>query len=375
MSEAVTFFQVAAALLGTILISGVLAESRGLQGNGNNSSSIQPWLVPLLIAIVLLGFVVGELISLGVLLGQPPTQSKRTVVLGSIGTATAATAVLALLPHWPDAGLRGFCGLLGLLLGIGLVGVATADHVENSIYGGLGGGGVLRECPGVGDDSAFAGTVISEPDTAVRATPGVSRRDRIVTRFPTGCVLGFRGFCLGKPVSDALTGTPDGRWFVLADRTVVASANVRDLPLDASGPDPAAEGPIRCRGGSVVVPGVRRVAVDANGQIRASIAGSIGRVPFVGFAIRTKGLGQNWQRLEPDNSPGNGATSRVAVAGFTRPAVVAAVICLAEEVPSRQPNSIQTSYLATNRRAGAPRVPPTPERDAARDTACALSAS
>lgn len=362
MTNPTSFFQVSATLLGTLLISGVLAETRA------RSSEPSRWASVLLLAVIA-SFVVGELLCLDVLVGQPPTRDERLYVEVALAVCALSTCVLAMHAVTP-AGKRWFSRVaLVAVPVVSVLGFAAAQHVESSVYSGLTHEGLLAQCPGVARGSAFIGSVISAPDTAIRDTPGVNPANRILHRYPTDCVLGFKGFCLGTPVNDSSNKLPDGRWFELQGQGgVVSSANIRNIAV--GGPaDPAEARPSACHGGAKsYAPLVLRK--PRRGVLRAT-SRSAGSIPYVGFAIEfDDGSGKvSWHRLRPDLDPAGGIEGRIKVANFRRPALALATICLGAEVPAAGATDSSVHGL------GRPAPPSTPTALAAgRTTACSLSA-
>jgi hypothetical protein len=72
--------------------------------------------------------------------------------------------------------------------------------------------------------------------TRTRKTPALSAP--VTGNVPAGCTVVFTGYCLGDIVTDATSGTPDTRWFVLAGGGVMASAVVHGNPPPKLGPSP-----------------------------------------------------------------------------------------------------------------------------------------
>jgi hypothetical protein len=70
--------------------------------------------------------------------------------------------------------------------------------------------------------------------TRVRKAPALSAP--VAGNIPAGCTVVFTGYCLGDIVTDATSGTPDTRWFILAGGGVMASAIVHGNPPPKLGP-------------------------------------------------------------------------------------------------------------------------------------------
>jgi hypothetical protein len=62
---------------------------------------------------------------------------------------------------------------------------------------------------------------------------GASLQAAVRSQLPSGCTVGFSGYCLGDVVRDETAGTPDMRWFIIPGGGVVSSAIVHgDPPAD-----------------------------------------------------------------------------------------------------------------------------------------------
>ena len=62
---------------------------------------------------------------------------------------------------------------------------------------------------------------------------GASLQAPVRSQLPSGCTVGFSGYCLGDVVRDETAGTPDMRWFIIPGGGVVSSAIVHgDPPAD-----------------------------------------------------------------------------------------------------------------------------------------------
>ena len=51
---------------------------------------------------------------------------------------------------------------------------------------------------------------------AIEVGRGANLDEPVLSTIPTGCTVGFTGYCLGQKVADATAGTPDVRWFRFA---------------------------------------------------------------------------------------------------------------------------------------------------------------
>ena len=142
---------------------------------------------------------------------------------------------------------------------------------------------------------------------------GASPGDPVVSTVASHCTLGFTGFCLGASMRDATSHTPDVRWFILSDGTVVPSAIIHGNP-------PAKLQPSHCRNDRPAPTEITlTVTAGASGDILASASGD--NVEIAGFAARTAG---KWQQLALTDD----TTLRATWHPSAGPAVVVAAACL-----------------------------------------------
>ncbi|MBR7834115.1 helix-turn-helix domain-containing protein [Actinospica durhamensis] len=131
-------------------------------------------------------------------------------------------------------------------------------------------------CPPAPPGAVAFTAVTYKPGTNVRG--GASLDAPVVAALPTGCLLSFSGYCLGQSLRDQRAGTPDMRWFKLADgRGVVASAVV-------SGNPPPNLTPSDCPR-DVPLPAEIRLRVRAAAAHNAVVLSASGlNTPIVGYA-------------------------------------------------------------------------------------------
>lgn len=79
-------------------------------------------------------------------------------------------------------------------------------------------------CAGVPVYGAKYFAVTAQNGVNARSGPGPEYQQ--LNHYPTGCTLGFDGYCIGYPETDFIAGTPDQRWLVLHERRQLISAAV-----------------------------------------------------------------------------------------------------------------------------------------------------
>ncbi len=131
-------------------------------------------------------------------------------------------------------------------------------------------------CPSAPSGAVAFTAVTYKPGTNVRG--GASLDAPVVAALPTNCLLSFSGFCLGQSLRDQRAGTPDMRWFKLADgRGVVASAVVSGNPPPNLTPSDCPQ--------DVPVPAEIRLRLKASGAHNAVVLSASGlNAPIVGYA-------------------------------------------------------------------------------------------
>ena len=196
--------------------------------------------------------------------------------------ATSAEPVLPDGPvprRWPRR--RAFLALAAAVL---LVGAAAAwrpgDRTDRTATEPI--------CPRLPATRAFTGETYG---SGAPIHVGATADDPLVSTVPSHCTLGFTGFCLGATMTDATSGTPDIRWFMLADGTVVPSAVIHGNP-------PAKLRPSPCRHARPEPVAIAlEVAADIAkpGAILARASGH--NVDIVGFAARQATGATQWQQF------------------------------------------------------------------------------
>jgi len=197
---------------------------------------------------------------------------------------------------------------------------------------------VVATCPGASTASAFQG-VIGSPlpgPAAVRTGAGIGSSFRILRRYPSGCPLGFKGYCLGQPVPDFRSPSlPDGRWFFLDGESGFIASAVID-----GDPPPSME-PGSCPGSvpppshvQLVAPQRARITSIATFVVRATNAPYVSLVAWYPDTPDASSTPYRWHQIGVVTDPRGGI-----VRWDTRPVpgvrvVVAAVACLAVNFPS-----------------------------------------
>ena len=207
-------------------------------------------------------------------------------------------------------------------------------------------------CPRLPATRAFTGETYG---SGAPIRTGASPDDALVSIVPSHCTLGFTGFCLGAKMPDATSRTPDIRWFILTDGTVVPSAVIHGNP-------PAKLRPSLCRN-SRPGPGAISLEVAADsakpGTILARASGQ--NVDIVGFAARQATGQAGWRQIGLSEGPLFRATWQPAQpTGPLSAITVVAVACLGggsptdvtdvRALPSGRP-SLSTQELAAAARS------------------------
>ncbi|MET8154536.1 helix-turn-helix domain-containing protein [Actinoplanes sp. NPDC049668] len=189
-------------------------------------------------------------------------------------------------------------------------------------------------CPPRLDGAAF--TAVSY-GAGARVRDGAARDAPIARTIPSGCTIGFVGYCLGEKIHDNTGGTPDIRWFKLPDDDVIASGIVHGNPP----PDLA---PVRCaddRPGPIAIALTAAADPQRPDTVRLTAAGS--RLDIVGFAAlyhpEEPPTARRWRQVgfaeETVDRPGFGVSWPLdGVAAGPEPVLIAAVACLGGDGPT-----------------------------------------
>ncbi|WP_143232735.1 helix-turn-helix domain-containing protein [Actinoplanes regularis] len=170
-----------------------------------------------------------------------------------------------------------------------------------------------------------------------RAHTGAARDAPITRTIPSGCTIGFVGYCLGEKIHDNTGGTPDVRWFKLPDGDVVASGIVHGNPPRGLAASRCVDD--RTPPGTIAL----TAAVDPAkpGTVRLKATGT--RLDIVGFAALYQPAepptARRWRQIgfteETAGKPGFGVSWRLGgVATGPDPVLIAAVACLGGDGPT-----------------------------------------
>lgn len=77
--------------------------------------------------------------------------------------------------------------------------------------------------------------------SGARVHTGAVRDAPVTETIPSGCTVGFVGFCLGDKIHDNTGGSPDIRWFKLPDGSVISSGIIHGNPPDGLPPSRCAD--------------------------------------------------------------------------------------------------------------------------------------
>jgi hypothetical protein len=176
-------------------------------------------------------------------------------------------------------------------------------------------------CPQLPAKRAFTGETYGQ---GVPVRTGASTAAAVVATVPARCTLGFTGFCRGEKMRDATSGTPDVRWFVLADGNVVPSAMIHGNP-------PAQLRATACRDERPAPESVALVLSPDSAKPGAILARATGRnVDIVGFAARHADPGRSgspqWQQIALSDGEFTGTWRPAGAASGT--VTIVAVACL-----------------------------------------------
>jgi len=189
-------------------------------------------------------------------------------------------------------------------------------------------------CPAQPADPAFSAVSYG---AGARVRTGAARDAPSSRTIPSGCTIGFVGYCLGEKIHDNTGGSPDVRWFKLPDGDVIASGIVHGNP-------PRDLGPVRCTDDRTPPAAIAlTAAVDPAepGALRLAARGT--RLDIVGFAALYQPVepptARRWRQIgfteETAGKPGFGMSWRLGgVAAGPEPVLIAAVACLGGDGPT-----------------------------------------
>ncbi|GLY97325.1 helix-turn-helix transcriptional regulator [Actinoplanes sp. NBRC 103695] len=193
--------------------------------------------------------------------------------------------------------------------------------------------GRAAACPKLSGRSLFTGETYG---AGVLAYDAASTTAPVAQTIAENCVLGFTGYCVGEKQTDATAHTPDVRWFILTDGSMVPSGRIHGNP-------PRTVGPTRCRGDRPP-PESLTVSITADPLDPESITATASgvHVDIVGFAEQWvdetgKGIGEKpWRQTgftDEDNFRASWSSAAAPATGASQ-RVIMAVACLGGSAPS-----------------------------------------
>ena len=173
------------------------------------------------------------------------------------------------LPQNGGAAADSVVATVAAILGLALTGYSVSQLVLRALRSQL-------QCLPARSSSQRGEVFALTAQNGVNSRSGPGLEYKQLNHYPTGCTLGFDGYCIGSPVKDFIVGTPDQRWLLLHDRPQLISAGVvvsesAEADLGAT-PDP------RCQSlGGVAQPHVIRDFKYGltSGDLSASAPGAV----------------------------------------------------------------------------------------------------
>jgi hypothetical protein len=172
--------------------------------------------------------------------------------------------------------------------------------------------------------------------SGARVHTGAVRDAPVTETIPSGCTVGFVGYCLGDKIHDNTGGSPDIRWFKLPDGNVISSGVIHGNPPDGLPPSRCADdhpGP-----GTIAL----TVAMAGPETMRLSAKGT--HLDIVGFAALyepTADQPRRWRQVgfteQTVDRPGFSVPWKVdlaAVAAGQDPVLIVAAGCLGGQGPT-----------------------------------------
>jgi hypothetical protein len=229
------------------------------------------------------------------------------------------------------AGVDGVAASVAAILGLALTGYSVSEAVAPNTPVAAS----VPACGGVPVYGAKYFAVTAQNGVNARKGPGTEYQQ--LNHYPTGCTLGFDGYCVGYPEKDFLIGTPDSRWLLVHGRDeLVSAAEVISESAESdlgTAPDP------RCAalGGSPQPHAISKFSYDANdGDLAATAPGAV----IVGYSALSLDASDPGYAgaTGTDESPGFSAQLYPSeltgiLPGASGQVVLGSVICLAEDVP------------------------------------------
>jgi hypothetical protein len=159
----------------------------------------------------------------GVLYGEAAAKMASLAVAGVI--IVAGYLPLRMLRHGDHAhaeaaATESIVATVAAVLGLAL----TAYSVSELVAPNTPTAASVPACAGVPVYGAGYFAVTEQNGVNARSGPGPQYPQ--VNRYPTGCTLGFDGYCIGPAERDFVIGTPDQRWLIVRNRNQFVSAAV-----------------------------------------------------------------------------------------------------------------------------------------------------
>lgn len=274
------------------------------------------------------------LFQYGVLYGEDAAKMASLAVAGII--IVAGYLPLRILRHeshaHADAATESMVATVAAVLGLALTGYSVSELVAPNTPTAAS----VPACAGVPVYGARYFAVTEQNGVNARSGPGPQYPQ--VNRYPSGCTLGFDGYCIGSAEHDFVIGTPDERWLIVRNRSQLVSAAVV-LSESAESDLGTAPSPRCATLGGLPQPRVitQFTYSTESGELNASAPGAV----LVGYGIAT---------LNPSNPSYNPGTLGTNVnsrfpahlassllegyaQGPTGQLLLGAAICLAVNVP------------------------------------------
>lgn len=271
----------------------------------------------------------------GVLYGEAAAKMASLAVAGII--IVAGYLPLRMLRHGRQTpanapATESIVAAVAAILGLAL----TAYSVSELVAPNTPTAASVPACAGVPVYGAGYFAVTEQNGVNARSGPGPQYPQ--VNRYPSGCTLGFDGYCIGSAERDFVIGTPDQRWLIVRNRNQLVSAAVV-LSESAESNLGTAPSP-RCAalGGLPQPRAISQFAYNTgSGELNASAPGAV----LVGYGIAALNLsnpGYYAGTLGTDTNssfPAHLAPSALAsyAQGASGQVLLGAAICLAVNVP------------------------------------------
>ena len=173
--------------------------------------------------------------------------------------------------------------------------------------------------------------------SGARVHTGAARDAPVTETIPSGCTVGFVGYCLGDKIHDNTGGSPDIRWFKMPDGNVITSGIIHGNP-------PEGLAPTRCADDH---PGPGRitltVAMQPHGQNVMKLSAEGTHLDIVGFAAlyesadqprRWRPIGFTEQTVDQPEFSVSWKLDQAAVAAGQDPVLIVAAGCLGGDGPT-----------------------------------------